>query len=186
MMATGQEDLRVQRTKEAIRHAFTEMICEMDFEKISIKELTERARINRKTFYLHYDSLDDLLRELQNEMGQSFIQRTAHLKRPMDMDKVTREFFLTNEELGKLGERLVCSGNYHYINRRMVNSVMDHTWDEYDENPYVKSIVMTYIAQSTLAVYKQWIADGKKIPLEEIIEITTKLVCRGIDGFSEK
>ena len=170
MMATGQEDLRVQRTKEAIRHAFTEMICEMDFEKISIKELTERARINRKTFYLHYDSLDDLLRELQNEMVQSFIQRTAHL----------------NEELGKLGERLVCSGNYHYINRRMVNSVMDHTWDEYDENPYVKSIVMTYIAQSTLAVYKQWIADGKKIPLEEIIEITTKLVCRGIDGFSEK
>ena len=65
-MATGQEDLRVQRTKEAIRHAFTEMICDMDVDENSIKEVTERARINRKTFYLHYDSLDDLLRELPN------------------------------------------------------------------------------------------------------------------------
>ena len=77
MMATGQEDLRVQRTKEAIRHAFTEMICEMDFEKISIKELTERARINRKTFYLHYDSLDDLLREWRIAMVQRFNLRPA-------------------------------------------------------------------------------------------------------------
>ena len=50
MNDTGKEDLRVIRTREAIRKTFEEMICEMDYEQISIKELTERARINRKTF----------------------------------------------------------------------------------------------------------------------------------------
>lgn len=49
-------DLRVQRTKENIRRGFEEMICEMDYEEMSIKELTQRAKINRKTFYLHYDT----------------------------------------------------------------------------------------------------------------------------------
>lgn len=46
----GKEDLRIQKTREAIHKIFEEMICEMDYEQISINELTERARINRKTF----------------------------------------------------------------------------------------------------------------------------------------
>ena len=65
MDKTKQEDLRVRKTKEAIRRTFEDMICEMDYEKITVKELTDRAMINRKTFYLHYETLDDLLEELQ-------------------------------------------------------------------------------------------------------------------------
>lgn len=47
-------DLRVLKTREAIKNAFREMVCEMDADEITVKELTERAMIHRKTFYLHY------------------------------------------------------------------------------------------------------------------------------------
>lgn len=60
------EDLRVRKTKQAIRNAFKEMICEMDLNEITIKELTLRAQINRKTFYLHYQCLDDVMTELED------------------------------------------------------------------------------------------------------------------------
>lgn len=180
------EDLRAKRTKAFIRKAFEEMICEMDYEQITIKELTERANINRKTFYLHYNTLDDLLRELQNEMAQDFIKRTEGLERPRDMDKVTREFFLCSEEMGKLGERITCSGSYHYISRRITNDILNQTWSDGQSksrtNPYVQNIIMTYVSQSTLAIYKQWVADGKKIPLEDIIEIAVGLICNGVNG----
>lgn len=186
MAANRKEDLRVQRTKESIRKTFEEMICEMDYEQITIKELTERARINRKTFYLHYNTLDDLLREIQNEMAQNFIKRTQSLERPRDMDKITREFFLCSEELGKIGEKITCSGNYKYISRKITNDIMNQTWKTESassaENPYVQNIVMTYAAQSTLEIYKQWVADGKKIPLEDIIRIASQLICNGING----
>lgn len=185
METAKKEDLRARRTKTFIRKAFEEMICEMDYEKISIKELTERANINRKTFYLHYNSLDDLLLELQNELAQSFIERTKHLDRPGDLDKITREFYLANEELGKLGERITCSGSYHYISRRISNDIMNQAWKKQknsDKNPYIQNIFMTYIFQSTLAIYKQWVADGKKIPLEDMIQITSDLVCNGVNG----
>ena len=128
MAADKKVDLRIQRTKDSIRKTFEEMICEMDYEQISIKELAQRARINRKTFYLHYNTLDDLLREIQNEMAQNFIKRTQGLERPRDMDKITREFFLCSEELVKIGERITCSGNYKYISRKITNDIMNQTW----------------------------------------------------------
>ena len=159
MAANKKVDLRIQRTKDSIRKTFEEMICEMDYEQISIKELAQRARINRKTFYLHYNTLDDLLREIQNEMAQNFIKRTQGLERPRDMDKITREFFLYSEELGKRSSIICCP-------------------------PYIQNIIMTYAAQSTLEIYKQWVADGKKIPLEDIIKIATRLICNGINGLN--
>ena len=189
MAAERKEDLRIQRTREAIRTTFEDMICEMDYEQISIKELAQRARINRKTFYLHYNTLDDLLREIQNEMAQNFIKRTQGLERPRDMDKITREFFLCSEELGKLGERITCSGNYKYISRKITNDIMNQTWKTDSRsssvNPYIQNVVMTYVAQSTLEIYKQWIADGKKIPIEDIINIATQLICNGVNGLCE-
>lgn len=188
MAPERKEDLRIQRTKEAIRTTFEDMICEMDYEQISIKELAQRARINRKTFYLHYNTLDDLLREIQNEMAQNFIKRTQGLERPRDMDKITREFFLCSEELGKLGERITCSGNYKYISRKITNDIMNQTWKtelkSSSGNPYIQNIVMTYVSQSTLEIYKQWVADGKKIPLDDIIKIAVRLICNGVNGLS--
>ena len=175
-------DLRVQRTKENLRRVFEEMICEMDYEEMSIKELTQRAQINRKTFYLHYDSLDDLLREIQNDLAQDFIRRTEGMAPPRDMDKITREFFLSQESLGKLGERITCAGSYHYVSRRITSDIMSQTWERDQNDPFTQDIIMTYLSQSTLAIYKQWVADGKRIPLEDIIDLTIRLVCHGVEG----
>ena len=44
-------DLRVKKTRAAIKNTLKEMICEMKPSDITIKELTERAQIHRKTFY---------------------------------------------------------------------------------------------------------------------------------------
>lgn len=179
MAAKRQEDLRVLRTKQSIRRAFTEMLCEMDYERITIQGLTERAMINRKTFYLHYPTLDGLLREMQHEMAQEFIKRTEGMERPRDMDKVTREFFLYTEELGKLGERLNCSGNY--LSQDITDEIMAQTWRPLQKNSPLQSIVMAFVSQATLAIYRQWVADGKEMPLEEIIELATRLICNGVN-----
>ena len=184
MNNTDKVDLRIQRTREAIRNTFEEMICEMDYEKITIKELTERARINRKTFYLHYNTLDDLLRELQSEMTQNFINRTVGLNPLHDIDRITREFFLFHEEYGKLGDRITGSGSYDYISRQMTRQIMEQTWEKNGE-PFVQRIIMTFVAQSTLAMYRQWISDGKKIPLEEIIELCSRLIRGGTNSLNE-
>lgn len=46
-----QTDLRVIRTKKLIKDAFFSLIEEQGFEAVTVKQLTERAGINRGTFY---------------------------------------------------------------------------------------------------------------------------------------
>ena len=42
------------KTKEKIKSAFTELIMEKGFNNLSVVDISERAGINRGTFYLHY------------------------------------------------------------------------------------------------------------------------------------
>ena len=61
-------DLRVIRTKTAIRNAFVELIEEKGFDAITVKDITTKANINRGTFYTHYLDKFDLMTRCQEEI----------------------------------------------------------------------------------------------------------------------
>ncbi len=183
-------DMRVQKTLSLIRETFEDMIMEMDYEKITVKELSDRARINRKTFYSHYPTIDDLLAELQLELSKEYINIIKDYNFPLDQDKLTREFFMYNANQSPLCERITCSGNFHYIRSKMVDQVMDGTWFQHNNikslDQYKRNLLTSYVNVTTIELYRQWVKDGKVIPLEEMIEIAIQLICRGVYGFSEK
>lgn len=54
-------DRRVQRTRELLQKALTELIFERDYDGVTIQDIAGRANVGRTTFYLHYNSKDDLL-----------------------------------------------------------------------------------------------------------------------------
>lgn len=60
-------DPRVKRTRQLLQQAFMELFLEKDISAISIQDITERATVNRATFYAHfadkYALLDSIVRE---------------------------------------------------------------------------------------------------------------------------
>lgn len=61
-------DLRVKRTIESIENAYIKLREKKAIEKISVKELSELAMINKATFYLHYKDIYDLAETVENKM----------------------------------------------------------------------------------------------------------------------
>ena len=47
-------DPRVKRTRNLILKAFSELLAEKGFESISVLDVTEKAQVNRATFYDHF------------------------------------------------------------------------------------------------------------------------------------
>jgi AcrR family transcriptional regulator len=53
-------DRRVQRTRELLQKALIELINEQGYDAITIQEIVDRANVGRTTFYLHFNSKDEL------------------------------------------------------------------------------------------------------------------------------
>ena len=183
------EDLRVIKTKEIIRNTFKNMILEMDYDYITIKELTERAKINRKTFYLHYDSLDDLLLEIQNSIANNFIEKQISYTNLEDMKYLIGLFFESANK-NPLDERILCSGSYRNISDRINKKVMDYrkktNRGAFSDNEAYENIIFAYYGANSAIIYRQWVADGKKLSLEEVKELAIKLVCHGLESIMKK
>ncbi len=60
-------DRRTAYTKNTVKDAMLELLAEIPFEKITVAALCRRADIVRTTFYLHYDSLTDVIKELADD-----------------------------------------------------------------------------------------------------------------------
>ena len=66
-------DLRNQRTKKNIHNAFIKLRSQKPLEKITVKELSELAQINKSTFYRHYEDIYALSDILEDEIIKSCI-----------------------------------------------------------------------------------------------------------------
>ena len=61
------ESRRVTMTKLLLKTALMELMQEKEFDQITIKELCERADLNRTTFYLHYEDQRSVLKDIEKE-----------------------------------------------------------------------------------------------------------------------
>ena len=72
---------------------------------------------------------------------------------------------------------------YHYL----VNTL---TWNTSEVlvslDIYRKNMLLCFLQATGTELYRQWIRDGKAIPLEEIIQLSEALLCNGVQGFLER
>lgn len=71
-------DLRIKKTKTAIINAFLQLRAKKPLERITVKELSDLAEINKATFYLHYKDIYDLSETLENELLDNVFNKLEH------------------------------------------------------------------------------------------------------------
>lgn len=88
-------DMRVERTRKSIGEAFLALRAKKAIEKITVKELSELAYINKATFYLHYRDLYDLAEQMESEFIESCL---AQLPAGSTNFRQIAEVFLSHSE----------------------------------------------------------------------------------------
>ena len=61
-------DIRIEKTDRAIEKAFMELRARQPLEKIRIKDLCTLAKVNKSTFYAHYEDIYELSSRLENKL----------------------------------------------------------------------------------------------------------------------
>ncbi len=179
-------DLRIRKTQAAIRNAFKEMVMEMDASKITIKELSDRAMIHRKTFYLHYTSIEALYESILRELSEEYYKEIDQIPEDAPFTETNRVFFTFMAAQEPYMEKILCTPEYHDFSDRLFLSMLVHNRSRY--NPYAaysreqQNIINTFLGTTSINMYRQWVKDGKKLPLEDLIELSGTLFLKGIEA----
>ncbi len=80
------ENRRVQMTKHMIKEAFIDLIENAPINKITVKEICQKADVNRSTFYAHYSDQYELFGEIQDDIIDITPQISLYNKEPIAED----------------------------------------------------------------------------------------------------
>ena len=88
-------DIRIEKTIKSIYNAFICIRSKKPLEKLTVKELCEKAQINKSTFYVYYKDVYDLSDKIESEIVSSIIKSLGSADDIFDKPKeFTRNLFI--------------------------------------------------------------------------------------------
>ena len=72
-------DRRIRKTEEQLVKGLTKLMKTKSIKDITVRELADEVDINRSTFYLHYETISDLLEETIEHIQAEF-QKSFHIE----------------------------------------------------------------------------------------------------------
>ncbi|WP_342565974.1 TetR/AcrR family transcriptional regulator [Paenibacillus sp. FSL R7-0345] len=174
-----EEDLnrRVRRTRQALKTAIVDLILEKGYEAVTIMDIAERADYNRGTFYKHFVSKEDLLRDIHDDFLRNISEvllqpyegleqiaatriypSTLQLFQHIELHK--REYLaLTSAQRGKTSVEL-----YDTMRRSMREDM--HIEMEGGSPPLDYEILLSYQLSATVGVIDYWAETNFKYSAE--------------------
>lgn len=195
-MKENYNDLRVVRTIESIKEAFVALIEEKGFESITVKDITTTAKINRGTFYAHYQDKYDLMNRCQEEFmlemsniaKQNIAKLVASINtnnsilQPLEIAVLIFEFLERNRKFIKA----ILGPNGDLSFQTKLKNFMWKTLFESTENP-IKQVnllvpgeyLVSYIASAHIGVIQQWLLEDRKETPQEMAQILSTITLNG-------
>ena len=182
-------DLRVIKTRQAIRIALISLLSEKELSDITISELSARAQVNRKTFYQHYRSISDVVTEFENELLSDFsdILKTSNtsifnigsvLGEISALISSNQEYFV---KLLKLNPELFSTGRVKAMLRRAIEIALRDVCVVNDEQTL--HALSEFTVSGVLSLYSAWFDSGCTGSLDVITDIARRMTTDGLRGF---
>ena len=178
-------DLRVIRNRQAIIDSFKSMVMEMPASKITISELANRASIHRKTFYLHFQCIEDLYEYCLHEVLDEYFKVLDAIPKEITYRDVNETFFRFMSNADPFIERILTHPSYKVIAHYFFSAIGDHCKKRnprFSERSKPEQNIINAYMTIMDALYIQWVKDNKAIPTEDMIQLCEQLIYYGISS----
>ena len=182
-------------TAARMDEAFLKLLGKKDFAYITVKEICEAAGVNRSTFYLHYETMADLLSESVSHMNEQFL---AYMKKdseafvaklrdcPLDeLYLITPEYLTPYLSYVKENQRLYrtvlenaatlrLEDSYAGLFRHVITPILDRYGVPEQDRPYL----MAFYLHGLMAIISEWLSNNCAASIEHIANMIRQCVKR--------
>ncbi len=173
--------------------ALLTLLEKKDFPYITVKELCEMAGVNRSTFYLHYETVDDLLAECVDYMNNKCFRRySEHTLRTgsdiasaklEDLVFITPEYLKIYLEFVRENKIFIRTALNHPATLRadktleqMSTSVLSPVLSRFHFSEDDKDYVLSFYIKGLMGIVAQWLKEDCAASVERIITICMQCI----------
>ena len=181
-------DRRIRKTRRVIRQCLTELLKTKRIQDITVREISEKADINRGTFYLHYRDIFDLMEQIENELLEELEDVLNHFKASDLLSNpalvFTRVFHLVKENSDMVSILIGQNGDINFVNRLkdIVREKCLKDWMEVfrSGNAAAFDAFSSFIVSGCIGLVQYWLQTGLKETPEQMAKLTEHIITKGI------
>lgn len=181
--------------------ALLELLEIKDYAYITVKEICEKAKVNRSTFYLHYETIEDLLSESIEYMYEQFFAYMKHdtdsfiariQKCPLnELYFITPEYLMPYLNYIKDHKQLFLTALKNAKPLRLEESydkmfqyIFAPVLERYQVPKERRKYIMAFYIHGLMAIITEWISEDCRETVEYIAEIIQQCVMQNSGFFS--
>jgi len=187
-------DLRIKRTRKFIREAFFELLLEKGFPAVTVGDITERAMVNRSTFYRHFaDKYDlaekcldapfaELLEQIRDDDGREDLPPGTPPRNFLILFKhIEEKAELFRALFGKDGISIFKSRLREYILEILRVRLKDVNWEERDDG-LPEEMFEEYLTGAYMGVIQWWLDHMESYSAETVAYWVYTLAAKGAEA----
>lgn len=181
-------------TSRLMNQALLKLLEEKEFEYITIKELCQKAGVNRSTFYLHYENMNDLLVESLDYILQKFYDHYNDEKFNLNIIKsldnndlilIKPKYIIPYLEFVKANKKLflVATNNpvlfdVYKTFEKMYKDIFSPILDKYNVLENEKKYILAFYLNGLHSIIVEWIKTDCKDSIDYICSLFIKYIIR--------
>ena len=187
------EDPRVLRTRQLLLQAFSDLFSEKGFHAMTVQDITERAKVNRGTFYSHFEDKYAILEWWLREQFQQRVANTVLISEPWDLGTLRMliqrvvEWFTQLHPLTRSADRslipLVVTTLQEALFELLLQgfkTVVSSGQDQQVDLETVALVTSWAIFGTGFQCFRQWDEHMMYLPPEELANQATRVLMKGL------
>ena len=186
----NRQESKYFNTASLFYEALIILLKQKDIDYITVKEICEKAGVNRSTFYLHYDTIDDLLNETLDYIVKKLINHFNKEPKEFILRLDKKDLVLINEEylrpylefikenkkvfIAAFKNPVVMKANEAYsgLEEHIFNPILD----KYRIPDNKKKYILQFYVSGIVAIIKEWTINDCKDSIDDIMNIIIECV----------
>jgi AcrR family transcriptional regulator len=165
-------DPRAVRSKKMLKNAVFSLLADnVEISQLTVQKIANTAELNRATFYLHYEDINDLLRQIVHEIFDDLsmkVEPLLHVKSNNEQEQLVT-FLNYFYEYRKVFAVLIEHKGFKQHLTNLLKNTIEKRRKARNIDPTKEVVSVDIIAASLLGIIMWWIKDGSQYSAEYIV-----------------